>query len=691
MSTAAKKLPGISDDLREELDAALLRQLDAAISACTDRNELFQTWDAQLRGDPYWAGIKPRWRGGSQVEDPITREHHLTVLANICQVLRQEEWWTVNATAPGDEQDASDLEAWLNDKVSEFNLSGIHGYDLAYNAARHTFGVLYCGWKQAYETTYATAYEDNETGERVDPEGRIPGHEYKEVEELGEEIAHEGLDLRVPHAADFYLFPSNAQNVEQAQFIAERMFMSAGELIDGITDFGYEEEGVTQILSSGPSTTTDTVRREANDRDGVHSGDHREDDLYEVFMVIGRPPLLLEDGASPLKEEVRRRDYLWMVCPSQNCVFKCVPMPFRKRPYVLFPFLREPGRLMGDGVPSLLSPLQLEGTLALRFRIDTRDVAMNPTLLVPENDYDDLQRFKVYPGAMIPYKSNSGPGAIAPLKFDTQGFGAALTDSNDFRMRAAQLFSAQARGSITTNEKTAQQVAQEASGADEKFDLILINFHMGVNALGPLIISHYQQFGMSDNPDENQALVGNKVIQLSPEMLQKKFRINAHGTSENSNPELRLARAEALYQFVLQNPLVMQKVQQGDMTGIWSVSMQVARDMGQRDPQRLFGQEPQPPPSADMILQQLAAAIEQFAMQGDPAAAHLLQMLQQMQASQPPQQGQGAPGQAGGPVKISMNYKDADPGIQDQIAMMAGMQPSHSGPQGAPERNGVGH
>lgn len=674
---------------REKLDQMLVTDLHLAVDSVEERNDLFFRWDAQLRGDPYWAGIKPRWRGGCDLEDPITREHHLMMVANMVQVLRSTPWYNVNCISPEDESDAGIMEAWINDLVPEYNLSGSVGYDLCYNAARHSYGVLYCGWRQAYQTNYRTVYVDKVSGETVEPEGRIPGNKYKLSSEVTEELEHEGLEFRVPHASDFGMFPSSVQNVKQALFTWERLTMTSSELLDGVEDEAYDEDEVKKLLKgAGGTDSTETYKEERDEADGLgYAGDDTE---YEMYMVIGRCPILYDEEGDPaLKPDQRRRDYMWLVSLDTGIVVKMSPMPYRKRPYALFPFLPEPGRVIGDGVCSLLGPLQREATLATRFSVDVRDVAMSPMLLVPEDEYDSLNRFGMYPGGRLPYGKN-GPGSIVPLTFNTAGFGAALENNQEFRVRAAQLLSAQARGSTNEggNAKTAHQVSMEAAGADEKFDLILTCFSIGKTQLAEIIISHFQQFG---GRDWDPQMAGTKVVQLSPEMLEKKFRVTSNGTSESANPQLQLQKAMELYQMVLGNPIIQQKAAQGDMTAIWTVSTQVARILYRGDPKNIFGPEPQPPPSAEQILQTIAAAIQQFAQMGDPGAGQLLQMLQQLSQSQPGQ-GPGGPQQGGGPqsqgpqIKESLAFKDLAPNQQDAMAQMAGLPPAS---QNGASRNGV--
>jgi len=225
-----------------------------------------------------------------------------------------------------------------------------------------------------------------------------------------------------------------------------------------------------------------------------------------------------------------------------------------------------------------------------------------------------------------------------PLLGDKEGYQAGMQDSLFFEQRSAQMFSSQARGAVTNKERTAEEVGNAAAGADAKTDLLMTGTHIGQKNLARVMMSHYRQFMPEDG---ETAFIQNKVLRIKPQLLEKKFRISAAGNSETANPELQRRTAEALYTFVLQNPLMQQQMAQGDMTGVYEVSAQVLRSLRQRDVQNILGPEPQPPPSAEMILEALVGAIQQYAQTGDENMVALFEQVQQLMASQVPQQPEG--------------------------------------------------
>lgn len=625
--------PPISGATRDLVCREIVLDTENCVKACSGRDDKFETQDLQLRGDPYWAGQSPRWQGGSEYEEPVTREHHTDQLATLMQAYRTDQIWTAGATAEQDEQAAADYEAFLNGLIPQYDLVEGPIYDLGYNSRRHGVGYLWCGWAEATEDEFETQYRDP-AGNVVPEDALEEGVKYERIEVSHPEVRSHGLDLRVCNTADVYFSPPNAP-IDKATRIAERVYLTAHDLLDGIEAFNYDEEVVAKILDGGSQGAGhSSQRKEKDEQDGITPSEGMEG-FYECFLVVGRPPVMWEGGKSTLTAEERTRDYLWMFERSTGECFRFDPLPYKTRPYIRFGFLDEPGREIGDGVCSLLSGLQVEGSIAGRFRLDVRDLAMSPALMVPAELYDLFKRFPNYPGALWPLPAGTNPAMVQPLKYDAQGFLAAMQDSQDFRLRSAQMFSTQARGSVTHKERTAEEVGNAAAGADAKTDLFLGCFARGLKEFARVATSHYRQFM---DRDGEEMMVGQKVLRITPDLLAKRFHVGVIGSSESSNPSLRMQRMETVYTLLLQSPILQMQLQRGDLTGAWALTSRLLRASGTvRDPQTIIGKEPAKPPSDTEVLEALLAAIQQYAASGDPNMGMLMQQVQGMMASRQPE------------------------------------------------------
>jgi hypothetical protein len=677
--------PPFDRNARGSICEVVMRRALNTIEAQSNRDEDFLTWDRQAEGDPWWAGIPPRWEGGCDIEDPMTDEYVFETVSALAYIQGQQEWYQVEAIEDAEDQGAANIEAFLNNVVVETGLSGRHMYDLLENAARHSYGVLVVEWKQEYSKEYVPVYRHKRTKQIYPPDAieviENPS-DFRLIEEISETPVSEGITCRVPYTGDVYLDPPSAQSFKSAARIVEKFDYTAADLLAGIDAFGFDRDMVEVMISGGPTGAWQpSYASERNETEGVGE----DEDVWAVLMVTGQVPVLVDAGEVVTKASDLERDYQWMLCPVKNICFKFAPAPYKKRPYAKYPFRGRAGRMIGHSVCTMIAPLQQESTSAFRFRIDFRDLYMSSPLLVPDSWYEEFQRFEAFPGANLPYPTNPpsglGPGAIAPLPYKADGFTAAMQDGQDIRARASSLFSADARGPATTQQRTATEAGQAAAGADEKLDLLLLNFHFGVEDTAEIILSHYAQFGGNETISR---IIGGKTVEISPEMLKKRYLIMATGNSMNASPVIQLQRSELLFKIAQADPILMQKFQAGDKTGMFAVMAKLYRAAGVRNPETILGKEPVAPPNADYMLEAILMMAHQAAQQGDPFATFVLQKIQELAMSQ--QQGMPAgPGAAqgqGGTPQLDVTAKmlqQLAPNQQQALLERSGVPPPQGG------------
>lgn len=681
--------PEFTAAVRGEICAEVMERAQDAVGALRQRDSDFTTWDMQAERDPWWSGVQPRWQGGSFLEDPMTDEHLFETEGSICYIQRQSEWYQVSETKSGEAQEAADLEAFLNDLVVETKLNTKYLYDLVCMSGRHSYGVLHVGWEQKYEKQYTPMWRHKRSDRLVewnDPEVALHPEDYKETEQINETVLNDGIVLRVPYTGDIYLDNPGAQSFQGAARVIERFMYTEDDLINGIEDYGFDEKRVKEILAADRSIVSDCFWTQYNDRDGVDAGKG----IYEVWMVTGTPPARVGESERELMADKRRRDYQWMLCPGMDICFKFSKSQYNRRGYVKYPFRGVPNRMVGHSVCNMLGALQRESSFSLRFGIDFRDLYMSSPMIMPDELYQAWDNFKSFPGAAFPIPREFTAAQIQPLPYNPAGFTASQAGHQMTLSRAGQYFSSDVRGPAEVANRSATEASQMASGADEKLDLLLMNFHMGVEDTADVILSHYAQF-RGDEGDTR--MIGQREVKISPEMLRKKFRISASGTSENASPHVKLSRAMALANFARQDPILQQKFVSGDKTGAYFVASHVYRALGIRNPQAIIGREPIAPPNSEYILEAVMGVAQQLAQQGDPGAAAIMQMSQQLieQGQQQAEQGGGAPQEPQQKVSVSANFKDmpqeAQVGLLNMIGLPAG-QPSQQQPAMA-GRNGV--
>ncbi len=210
--------------------------------------------DDQLEGriQPY--GGDTRWRGACILNDPASREADLELLALLTQAQRKDPKWQVIANNPDDDENATLQEMWLTNKSAEYKLNE-HLYNVDYNALRDPCGIMYVGWRQTVKNVRKRMYRDSEFPDLPLVEGhqREEDREYEEAIVQHPQVEHQGCEFRTPDLADVYLYPADAQDIKTAIGIGERMLLTEDQLLDGIEDYGYDEEAVEELIRMGPT------------------------------------------------------------------------------------------------------------------------------------------------------------------------------------------------------------------------------------------------------------------------------------------------------------------------------------------------------------------------------------------------------------------------------------------------------
>lgn len=638
-------------DLKEDIEDALLRRIPVLEEAHADRDANIRDYEALLSGDNRSTG-SPRWPGACQADDPITKEHHQAIHAAVSQSSRLEPHWLVEPSDPEDEEDASTVEAWLHVKYHEYELAKIH-YDLAYNALRDPFAILYCGWRQEYEHKYQMQWIDPKTHDIFTNEADLdPTVDYEESPVLIESVRYEGADLRVVEPTDFWLDPPEAQSVEDAEGVWERLYYTRSDLLLGIQSAGYDEDAVLEILRRPPEGySLDTARGERDNRDGI---DTDLGSTYECHMYCGRLPVLLDraTGKPRLRRELWGLDFTILFHKPSKQILKWGLMPFGMRPYIEYHTYRKPNRLMGDCVPSLLRAIQDEASANYRLAFDDKNLATNPVLTCSKTDYQMVSQFSIYPGAVIPYTPGEGPPRA--LEFDKSCVSADLAFQQDLRSRAADMMSARVYGHVEPKVRKAAEIDAAMQTVNTKFDLVLSCFQEGDEKLAVMLINLHEQY-MPASGETVRAGAG-KSITVTPQQLRKKFRYLPHANSENANPQMRLAKIQMLMQAVRNSPLYAKWIQGGNFRPEWAMLRRLLEMTGERNVNSWIGPEPEEGPDAQMMLQQLMQVVAQGAQAGDPVCQQIIQMAQQMmqgggqQASQEGQDGMAPPNVQTGPA-----------------------------------------
>lgn len=617
-----------SFDLTEGQEAAVTltfcANIDAAVAGAAQRNALCIEWDDQLKGR-YQPLQLTRWRNSCELNTPLTRELFTMLDSMLMQAVKREPKVLVESFDPASDQAARKLEDFLNNLSQKYRLNRLLGH-VAYNVLRDDVSILYAGWKQHYTHTERTKYRPlrGRNADRalpIDDEERLQDQDYEEVRLLEPTVEREGCDFRPVELTDFFLYPANAASIHEheprgAIGCGERLWLSENQLIDGIKDFGYDEDVVQQLLDLGPTDFAgidgDEARNRRDSYQGVTGDTYGPQDGYwECFLWFQRLPTLSrwrgldaqpDEDEDEIPWEYRRRDAMIVCCPAHHLVLKMVLSPYSQRPYIPFYILPEPNSFLGTGLCQMLEQMQEEDNTCVRQDIDSSDIRASNMYICPDEQFEELRKLgPIGPGMFIP---EVVPNSIRPLP--APAYVPMFQRSEWLRSRAQGLVSAQGYGQLDQKVRKASEVQATIGAADAKFELYLSNFQEGIADLFAWIAALHAVFGGEATFRDS---FGRRAT-ITQKDMEGQFAFIPAGTSTTANPDARykLGQAQAGEQtrFIslsAQAPPEFKPL-------LWHASRQILLDLGVRRPEEYIGPEPQPPPPGMFALPELVASMQ---------------------------------------------------------------------------------
>lgn len=617
-------------ELRQKVERGLCQMIDAAVDAADARDQITARHDRMFRMQDMDADAGAK----SDLVDPVAFESFETLLSQMSQAYQRENFCQTDAVDPNAEEAARGQELLLNAKLNEYEYpKALYGW--AYNAIRHKAGILYVGWCEETQPQYVTKFRD-ELGTEVEENGKLPGVEYEEVPYEEAVVTKRGLDFRVPHLSDFFVYPPEAQDIQKATGVCERMLFTADELYAGIRNLGYSEKAVQALVAMG-ATIDHKGRRasvpenyrladfsgwlldfEPQDGDADHflpanfGQEHSsridpQDGMYECFLWYGRLPKLWENGLPGLPDYLLEKDVCAVVCPTWQIVLKLEFSPLSRRPYFPASIFPEPGCLYGMSLGDWLEQLQQVMTENIRSHSENLAYESKPTLVAPEEWLEDYGNWEVGAGRILPEKVM---GSLRPLVW-ARSSRDNLEAQTYYQSRAQGVVSASGYGSVQPKVRKNAEIQNVLSAVDAKFGLILANFHQ----------SHPEMYAwcmelLLGHMDEAVTLrAGSQVLELTADQLQGQFRYIPTATASSSSPEQRLQRDMAAKQVQNEYFAASQASTPDRWRLLWHSARSVLLNMEIRDPENWLGAEPAEFESMSDILQREMAA-QQAAQQG---------------------------------------------------------------------------
>ena len=619
----------VDRDIYGEIGLQVCANINAAVSGSSQRNAQCLTYDEQMYMRQVQLKIK-RWRNSCDLNSSMMLSLGITLHAQIMQAIKRDPKWMVDAHDPDDDDSARTNEDFLNNKAQQYRLNRVLE-DVAWNAIRDDVSVLYAGWKQHLGYVEKTKYRLR--GEKdwlpVEAEDREEGKTYDPVRTLDPGVEREGCDVRPVELMDFYMYPANAEHVQEwetrgAVGVGERIYFSRQQLLDGIGDYDYDENAVYDLIQSGATDFSgiggDDLRQRDDDFNGVSSGTTRpQDGFWECFIWFQRLPSDLD-----IPQEYLRRDAMIVCCPVRNIVLKIALSPYNQRPYIPFYIKRKPGNFLGTGLCQMLSQLHEEDTTSIRQDIDAMDLYVCAPHVCSPTDYAMIERQQAQgPGT---YLIEEVPGTIRQLTQQPPSqFGVRSGYTN---ARAQGLISAEGYGDMQQKVRKAAEVQAVVGAADAKFELYLSTFQEGMCDLAPWILVLEATFG-GDKQTFRDAR--GRPAKITSQQMEGRYTFTATATSTTANPQARLQLAQARAAEQTRYMGLMNTAPPAMWPDLWQASRAILLDYNTRRPEDYIGPEPQQPPPMAPNMQTFIQILQ--SQGADPKViAASVQAFQQQQA-----------------------------------------------------------
>lgn len=589
----------IPEELRPDIERALIERVRVMVTAAENRDLALAEYEAQLDGDIEYGSGRGPWPGSCRLHDPLSREIHTQVLAKFA---------AARPTIQVDAKEADKVqveaaqrrEAWTNTRLMAEGFDSTWK-DAAYTILRDPTAILYVGWKQETQAVFRTEYHDGETyddnGEPVmlTEEMIDPDRVYDEYEVLDNtHVTYSGREYRVVDEANLYLYPSDATSIKQASATAERVRFTDEELLRGVQQFGYEKPAVKSLIAQGPTYDLEGSEflEQRKERSGIES--QGDDGLYVCFLYYGTFPALHDgEGDSRLPEDLQDTQICAIVCPKANCVLKLARSIYDRKPYFNKSVYKVPNQFEGKGLMQLLREMQEEATANLRATIDGMNLEMTPAIYATPSWIGRYgNRYKHAPGAYIPRETEH---EVEPVQW-TRNSEMGLNIHSMVQSRAQNMVGSENYGKMPSKQRRVIEVQNVLSAVDAKYSFLLGNFSELLVDIAPWIAELELKFG---DPQEMLLTYNGKQITVSADDLRGEFLYSTPATKSDSDPEVRIAMADAKKKVVAEYiQAELQLALRPDLLQrVWHASrnMIIEIDPNERMPENYLGPEPQIP------------------------------------------------------------------------------------------------
>lgn len=385
---------------------------------------------------------------------------------------------------------------------------------------------------------------------------------------------------------DRVYFPVNAPNVREAEYIVEEVYFTYPMVLE------LKEQG---LLS--PDFDTDLLKEKVSkmlDPEGIKDTRNSALGVTEYADRLESYPIKFYEGCIKydINDDKMREECIFITVPdldmyaagkALHCVSKV-----GERPWIIRPFLRRPGSMIGKGVPETVYHLHNELDAIHNQRIDAGNMVIAPFFFYRPASGFDPKKISVKPAMGIPLDDPT-----RDVVFPNYNAGR-LSVSFQEEQLVMQLIQMVANvtdpmlGKETANRPTARGTLALIAQGDQRFTPLAARV---VKIFSDLITQTRRFYEENLDPTIANRILGKngkqKWIRLSPEMIAGDYDCYMDIDLSNQNQALEAQVDQILFQSLAKDEYVNQ-----NPAYAWELRANYMRSLGKKDVEKIIGPKP---------------------------------------------------------------------------------------------------
>lgn len=385
---------------------------------------------------------------------------------------------------------------------------------------------------------------------------------------------------------DRVYFPVNAPNVREADYIIEETYFTYPMILE------LKEQGL--LL---PDFDTDLLKERVQrlvDPDGIKETRNRALGVTEYVDRLETYPIKVYEGC--VKYDINNDNI------REECVFISIPdldifgagkplhciSKIGNRPWIIRPFLRRPGSMIGKGIPEIVYHLHNEMDAIHNQRIDAGNMVIAPFFFYRPASGFDPDKIRVRPAMGIPL-DDPQRDVVFP-QYNASRLSVSFQEEQQVMQLIQMLTNVTdpMLGKELANRPTARGTMSIIAQGEQRFAPLAARV---VKIFSDLISMTRRMYEENMDPSIADRVLGRDGRQvwmrLSPEMIAGDYDCYMPIDLSNQNAASEMQANQILYQTMVQDPFVNQ-----NPAYAWELRALYIYSLGKKDVEKIIGPKP---------------------------------------------------------------------------------------------------